>query len=383
MGRVKQRWLDLEARHLNSIPDKHICVKHFDDKNITNFIKKNYKDGYCDYCEKDLKVVAFEDLMEFIMDSISNFYEDAGNFMGYNSREGGYLGEIYTPDELVQEQIELSAEPFEVIEDVINSIEDIAWAQPDLYYDNIKDDLEYQWRYFKEIIKHKSRYLFSSGDQNQNKAFHILQEVGKLISTLNIIKIIPKGTKFYRCRQHNFKTKILEFKDISAPPNQKAVYPNRFSPSGISMFYSAFDIDTAILETISREDKSREYITIAEFETLENEIVVDFNKLPTIPSIFGIKDKKKYYLTLFLYSFVRDMTKEIIKDGKEHTEYVPTQVVTEFLRYIFNKNRKNKISGIVYPSSQNKNHKSSIFFWDNEISEKKVKLNDLKRRKIK
>ncbi|ULT46412.1 RES family NAD+ phosphorylase [Niabella defluvii] len=84
---------------------------------------------------------------------------------------------------------------------------------------------------------------------------------------------------------------------MSAPPNKKAVYPNRFSPSGISMFYSAFDIDTAILETISRTDKYKKYVTIAEFEILENQIVVDFNKLPKIPSIFGIRDKKRYSLS--------------------------------------------------------------------------------------
>lgn len=148
------------------------------------------------------------------------------------------------------------------------------------------------------------------------------------------------------------------------------------------MFYSAFDIDTAILETISRTDKYKKYVTIAEFETLENQIVVDFNKLPKIPSIFGIRDKKRYYLVLFLYSFVRDITQQITKDGKEHTEYVPTQVVTEFLRYPFNKNRKNKISGIIYPSSQNKNQKSAVFFWDDELSKEKVKLNKLERRKI-
>ncbi|HMM03586.1 MULTISPECIES: HEPN-associated N-terminal domain-containing protein [unclassified Dysgonomonas] len=382
MGGVKQRWLELESRNLSSIPDKNICIKHFEYKSINRFIKKNYQDGFCDYCGKELKVVPLEDLMEFIMDGISNFYEDAANFMSYNSREGGYLGEIYTPDELIQEHIELNAEPFEVIEDIVNSIEDIAWAQPDLYYDNIKDDLEFQWKYFKDIIKHKSRYLFSSGDSDQPKALHILQEVGKLISKLNIIREIPAGTKLYRCRQHDFKTHFTEFDEISAPPNKKAIYPNRFSPSGISMFYSAFDIDTAILETISRTDKYKKYVTIAEFETLENQIVVDFNKLPKIPSIFGIRDKKRYYLILFLYSFVRDITQQITKDGKEHTEYVPTQVVTEFLRYPFNKNRKNKISGIIYPSSQNRNQKSAVFFWDDELSKEKVKLNKLERRKI-
>lgn len=302
--------------------------------------------------------------------------------MSYNSREGGYLGQIYTPDELIQEQIELNVEPFELLEDIVNSIDDIAWAQPDLYHDNIKDDLEFQWENFKDIIKHKSRYLFDFQREQRPNAFHILDEVGKLISKLKIIRAIPAGTKLYRCRQHNYKTHISEFKDISAPPNKQAIYPNRFSPSGISMFYSAFDDETAILETISRTDKHKKYVTIGEFEVFENQFVVDFNKLPRIPSIFGMKDKKRYYLILFLYSFVADITKHILKDGKEHTEYVPTQVVTEYLKYPFNKSRTNKISGIIYPSSQNRGHQSAVFFWDDELSRKKIKLNKLERRKI-
>jgi hypothetical protein len=382
MGLVKQRWIELESRNLNNIPDKNICANHFEDKAINRFIKQNYQDGFCDYCEKNLKVISLENLMGFIMDGISLFYEDAANFMSYNTREGGYLGETYTPDELIQEQVGLYAEPFEIIEDIVDSIEDIAWAQPDLYHDKPNDNLEYAWKHFKNIIKHKSRYLFSSDNTDQPDAFLILKEVGKLISKLNIIKTIPAGAKLYRCRQHDFKTNITEFKDITAPSNKKAIYPNRFSPSGISMFYSAFDVDTAIFETVSRTSKHKKWITIAEFETLEDQIIVDFSQLPKIPSIFEIKNKKRYYLILFLHSFVRDITQQIIKDGKEHTEYVPTQVVTEFLRFPFNKNRSNKIMGIIYPSSQNKGSKSSVFFWDDELSKERVKLNSIKRKKI-
>ncbi len=330
MGGAKKKWMELEARNLSSIPDKHIFAKHFKDKSITNHIIRNYESGYCDYCEKRMKVVALENLMEFLMGKISNFYEDAGNFMGYDSKEGGYLGEIYTPDELIQDEIGLNVEPFEIIEDIVNSIDDIAWAQPDLHYDNINDELTYQWEYFKEIIKHKSRYLFSSGYGDQSKAYGILKEAGKIVSNSNIIKVIPKGTKLFRCRQHDAKTKISSFNEICSPSNKNAIYPNRFSPSGISMFYSAFETETAILETISRENKVIKHITIAEFETLEDQNIVDFSLIPKRPSIFRVKNKKNYYLKLFLYSFVRDITNEIKKDGKEHTEYVPTQVVTEF-----------------------------------------------------
>ena len=122
MGQAKQRWMELNDRHIGKVPDKRVCVKHFEDKHIKKYIRQNYVDGFCDYCQKDLKVVELVVLMTFIMAGISNFYEDAANFLGYNSQEGGYLGSIYTPDELIQEFVELEAEPFEIIEDIVNSI---------------------------------------------------------------------------------------------------------------------------------------------------------------------------------------------------------------------------------------------------------------------
>ncbi|WP_348812447.1 HEPN-associated N-terminal domain-containing protein [Flavobacterium maritimum] len=382
MGQAKQRWIELNERNIGNVPDKKVCVKHFEDKYIKKFIRQNYDDGFCDYCQKDLKVVELEDLMKFIMSGISNFYEDAANFMGYNSQEGGYLGEIYTPDELIQEFVELEAEPFELIEDIVNSIEDIAWAKPDQYYDNEGDEFMSQWRFFKNIVKHKSRFLFSSGDDEEYKnVYKILNEVGRLIVSLNLIHKVPKGSKIYRCRQHDSKKIIREKKQMISPPIENAIYPNRFSPSGISMFYSAFDKETAILETVSRENKKSKYVTIAELELEEDRYVIDFCKLPNVPSIFG--KIKNYYLIYLIHDLVRDFTKDIAKDGKEHIEYVPTQVVTEFFRFSFNKNRKNKIDGIIYPSSKNKKNKTSVFFWDHEESEKLMNLKSLKRERIK
>lgn len=382
MGLAKQRWMELNDRHIGNVPDKKVCVKHFKDKDIKKFIRQNYDNGFCDYCQKNLKVIELEDLMTFIMAGISNFYEDAANFMGYNSQEGGYLGSTYTADELIQEFIELEAEPFELIEDIVNSIEEIAWAKPDLYYDNEGDELMSQWTLFKKIVKHKSRFLFSPGDGIEYKnVYKILNEVGRLIVSLNLIRKVPKESKIYRCRQHDSKKIINGIKEIISPPIEQAIYPNRFSPSGISMLYSAFDKETAILETISREDKKNKYVTIAELELEEDKYVIDFCKLPNIPGIFG--QIKNYYLIYFIHDLVRDFTKDVKKDGKEHIEYVPTQIVTEFFRYSFNKNRKYKIDGIIYPSSKNNKNQAIVFFWDNEESEKLLNLKCLNKEKIK
>ena len=385
MGQVKQRMIEMDARNLSSVPDKNLCIKHIDDNTIKRFIRKNYTSGYCDYCEKEVKVVSLEDLLEFMMLGISNFYEDAANFMSYNGREGGYLGETFDPDELIQERIGLETDPFELTEDIVNSIEDIAWSEPDMYYDTERDELMYQWSFFKDLIKHKSRYLFQqnqSSNKSQN-AFTILKEVGQITKSLNLIKKIEKGTIIYRCRQHHSSKVVSEKEKLVAPPEEYAIYPNRFSPSGISMLYSAFDPATAILETISREDKKKDSITISKFKLKKEIYVVDFNRLPKLPSIFDYKKVKTHYLIRFLYDLVRDFTQEIKKDGKEHIEYVPTQVVTEYFRYPFNKNRQNIIEGIVYPSSKNNSESSSVIFWNNEECLENLELVDIEVEKIK
>ncbi|NRT10735.1 HEPN-associated N-terminal domain-containing protein [Flavobacterium sp. 14A] len=377
--------IELNARNISNIPDKNLCIKHIDDSAIKSFIKKNYNIGYCDYCDKKLKVVSLESLLEFMMLGISNFYEDAGNFMSYNGREGGYLGNTFDPNELIQEQIGLETDPFELTEDIVNSIDDIAWSEPDMYYETERDELMYQWSFFKDLIKHKSRYLFQQNQSSKKsqKAFTILKEVGQITKSLNLIKKIEKGTIIYRCRQHHSSKVVIEKEKLVAPPEKYAIYPNRFSPSGISMLYSAFDPTTAFLETISREDKKKDSITISKFKLKKEIYVIDFNRLPNIPSIFDFKKVKTHYLIRFLYDLVRDFTHEIKKDGKEHIEYVPTQVVTEYFRYPFNKNRQNIIEGIVYPSSKNKLESSSVIFWNNEECMEHLELIELSVEKIK
>ena len=224
--------------------------------------------------------------------------------------------------------------------------------------------------------------FFSSSKKSKN-AFAILKEVGQITKQLNLIKKIDKGTVVYRCRQHHSSKAISEKERLVAPQKEYAIYPNRFSPSGISMLYSAFDPTTAILETISRADREKDSITISKFKLKKEIYVVDFNRLPKLPSIFDFKKVKTHYLIRFLYDLVKDFTQEIKKDGKEHIEYVPTQVVTEYFRYPFNKNRQNTIDGIVYPSSKNKSKSSSVIFWNNEECLEHLDFIDLKVEKMK
>jgi len=78
----------------------------------------------------------------------------------------------------------------------------------------------------------------------------------------------------------------------------------------------------------------------------------------------------------YLEDFVTDISKEIEKDGREQIDYVPTQIVTEHLRYVYNDENNGKIYGLIYPSSKNKGKNSVVIFCENEHCVEKEEAKD-------
>ncbi len=70
---------------------------------------------------------------------------------------------------------------------------------------------------------------------------------------------------------------------------------------------------------------------------------------------------------LFLHGFRRDITKPIERDGREHIEYVPTQVVTEYLRLVYRLPEEDapSLDGLVFTSARS-GGKSVVLFLDND-----------------
>ena len=296
-------------------------------------------------------------------------YKDAAEFMSYNTREGGYQGVWFSPEELINDEIELDVNDDNLLQDIINSIDDRAWANPNSYHDSQKDIFVYHWSYFKEVTKHRSRYLFAQSqelksDSYQLRPFDILNDIGRFISDFQMTSILPTNTTLIRCRQHSVNQIITTDEDMSSPPAEKAIQASRMSPAGIPMFYCAFDFDTAKVETIDTNEKTKQYLTSCKFVTKKDTKIVDFRKLPPRISIFDDKNFRDYYVIQFLHEFVKDLSKGIVRDGREHIEYVPTQILTEFFRYIY----PDRVNGIVYPSSKRDGHSSCVLFYDQEES---------------
>jgi len=380
MGGVKQRQLELEASGLNEPRDTHVCHVHIKDYAIEEFIKENAQPGYCSYCKRRRNVVEFEMMMKFIMEGIMRLYEDAAEFMQYDSSEGGYQGTIYDQQELIDDVVGLKINNDQLREDIINCIDDRAWSDPTEYYEDERQILQYLWKYFKDVVKHRSRYLFAKSEKLKSfsftqNAYSILDDIGDRVRDFGLLKKIAKNTIFYRCRQHRIKDVVDTASKIASPPIEHAIYANRMSPAGISMFYGAFERGTARIETIDEAMLAEKpKLSTAVFKNKEVLNVVDLTELPSIPSIFDRNKREKMYSIGFIRDFVSDLSRPIAHDGLEHIEYIPTQVVTEYFRDVYEVGNNEPIHGIVYPSSRKIGSKACVLFMDNEECLEKLRF---------
>jgi hypothetical protein len=131
------------------------------------------------------------------------------------------------------------------------------------------------------------------------------------------------------------------------------------SPPGIAFFYAAFDEATALAELRGLDG---EFATVAQWVTCRPTYIVDFARLPQVPSIFN---RERAYLRppiRFLHSFVREISKPVRAHDDPSVDYVPTQVVAEYIRHCIRSCGGEPVEGIMYPSAVRPGGTNLVFF---------------------
>jgi hypothetical protein len=96
--------------------------------------------------------------------------------------------------------------------------------------------------------------------------------------------------------------------------------------------------------------------------------MVDLTALPPARGIFADGTRYEKAAIGFLHQFVEDATLPIERDGREHIEYVPTQIVTEYFRhkflYEYEPGQRSQVHGILYPNSRSEQGFNAVLFVD-------------------
>lgn len=136
------------------------------------------------------------------------------------------------------------------------------------------------------------------------------------------------------------------------------------SPAGIPMFYGAFDQATAVAETVELPRHAGQVASIGIFRPVRDLLVLDLADLPGVPSVFDVDRHALIHTLRFLHAFADDISGPIARDGREHIDYVPTQIVTEYFRRVFLTADGVALDGIVYRSSKNE-QRAVVLFCEN------------------
>lgn len=130
------------------------------------------------------------------------------------------------------------------------------------------------------------------------------------------------------------------------------------NPPGISYLYTALDSQTALAEVLPRPPCRA---SIASLRLRTDVRVLDLTALPDIPSIFDEARAEQRQVLLFLGKFIHAITQPVLRDGREHIDYVPSQVVSEYFSQVHRFDGQ-YLAGIVYPSAVREGGKNFVLF---------------------
>lgn len=351
--------------------DRTVCLAHVDDAVLKSAIEDHLSEPTCSYCEiagDDSNPVAapLDDFLDAFMVGVRNLYEDAED-SGVPVQPGRQVTTVFDAGDVVWTVLEEHATTGRTPDDVLASditaaLTTQSWVRRNWQRLTPDQVWQYSWDSFKELVKYSTRFFFTgtlgdaSADDERLSVLEFFRQLAEALS--QIPEIFPQPCpQLFRGRMTptDPDPSAYDAAKLGAPPRQKAS-ANRMSPAGISMFYGATDLDTAVAEIGAHS--SYGYAVTGEFTTAREVRLLDLTKLPEIPSIFDEQSFRSYYTISFLHNFVRDLTLPVDLDGREHIDYVPTQVFTEYLKYSF----PGRVDGLMFPSAQGPGANVVVFY---------------------
>ena len=359
-----------------------VCSHCINEPCLAEYIEENASEDECSYCDyrgavSELpRAMDLDDLLAHMCERIEMEYEDAAESVGYVTREGGYLLPTMDAHELLFEACPyLDSRSERLLDDIAAEFLETPWVHKNPYSLTEEEAWNLSWTDFVHLVKHRVRYLMFPPETQRSYEFSettapsgLLDQLGKLFLDKDLFCVLEAGTELFRVRIHKpGQPPPSTLAEFGPPPIDAARFANRMSPAGVSMFYVAFDEKTALAETIVRGDRGPAEASIVVFKTIQDLNLLDLVNLPDIPSIFDDDTANLERASLsFLHRFNWDFTHPVQKDGREHVEYVPSQVVTEFVRYRLPRKAEREVHGIRYSSSRNDGGIGCVLFYAHE-----------------
>lgn len=338
--------------------DNWVCEHCIDEPFLARKVREASVPGNaCSFCG-EIPAAKLDIFIDAFMRGISLRYEDADNEHRYDSEEGEYLGNTFDTMDLITSEYGHVFANSEVQEAVCDSVVDQLWTDNDYWYYSPSEALSAGWERFRETVMYESRYVFWLRRDWQDQDYDadgvhpakIMKELSECVDEYNLYRTIEVSDVLWRARTHTESKVSWGAKELGTAGRQHAKQANRMSPAGIPMFYGAEERDTTLRESLVRTSDT--HVSVAAFQATKRFSVIDLtgDSLPEIPSEFDADRFSERHRIMFLKEFARDLAKSI-RETYEQIDYVPTQILVEYLLKVHEREEGNVVDGLMYTSA--------------------------------
>jgi len=267
----------------------------------------------------------------------------------YDGREGGYLGRTWSSEGILFGEIALSLprdRDGRLYEALCDRMPDDLWCDFDWIRADYDEVLINSWNRFCELVKHERRFFFQNRFEDDEELYSpaaLLVAVAEFCIEHGYIRLLDEGTQLWKSRPDLKESDTVDSAEFGPVPKARARQSNRMNPAGIPLLYLASTPHAALAET------SVESALVGSWRAARPLKVLDLRTPPEVPGFFADVDREHRLSLLFLRHFAEEIVKPIAREEKINIEYLPTQVVAEFMRdRLF---RGEELDGIAFGSS--------------------------------
>ena len=356
MGMMKRLLHEQSAREFHTRRSQDaVCIHCVDEPALAVFVSDRSTIDRCGFCRRaNARTVEVGALFHYMAECLQLEWEDPIHQVGWDHGYHEFV-EIIDSDHL----LDLFDNPLRndnLRREFVAAFEH-HWCRCDPYRLDHSEVLIHSWEHFRRITKSRRRFLVTRApsdsrpdDDELIDPENLLDAIGDAI--LQAGDRVLRSTAELRILRARAHKRSQVFRDAAAlgPAPSRRARDSRMSAAGISLFYGAESEQTAISEVRPSEEQA---VTVGTWTPSRALVYLDLLATQPIPSIFDESGRADRVWLHFLAQFADDLAQPMDAD-RDPGEYVPTQIVTEYIRDHLRTSDGQPIDGIRYRSAVDK-----------------------------